>query len=306
MATSPLIRALCDAIILSHDAARPNNADPKEARLAEAARDVLVQTVLTHDPALAETLKFLMAEQAVNNAKLLQLLTQARPAPQATVTHAPPEKPTALPPHIREIILNEPDSGKSYLACMEELRRSGLTADYHLTEIINYNVEITDVLRILAEGRPASWWNYYMEEHQRDEMSRLQDILNPFQEIRLAFAGSGPYPITAFQLKETYPKAEVVCIDNDIFAYRLGQAVSKKAGMELSFEWAEAIEMDYRPFNVVFIAAMLRGKRELIEKILKESDALVIVRGKLDMTHERVVLFDGYPYSDGGVIQFKG
>jgi hypothetical protein len=69
--------------------------------------------------------------------------------------------------------------------------------------------------------------------------------------------------------------------------------------MDIATRLEDAIDVDYRAFNAVIIAAMVSGKRDLTKKILETSDAIVILRGRIDLEDERLIQF-GSTFRDDG------
>ena len=127
-------------------------------------------------------------------------------------------------------------------------------------------------------------------------------MLDSLPQIRLAFVGSGPYPITALLVAERYPGAQLItCVDNNVVAFLLGRAVIAALGLPIDSVFAEATDVDYGPFNVVVIAAMVRDKNDLVTQILCTSDAMVIARGTTHAAHERLIQMDAAFRDDGGM-----
>jgi hypothetical protein len=61
------------------------------------------------------------------------------------------------------------------------------------------------------------------------------------------------------------------------------------------------MDIDYAPFDVVLVAAMVNCKRELVQKILTTSDATILVRGAVDVDSKRVVEMDRSFRDDGSL-----
>ncbi len=202
-----------------------------------------------------------------------------------------------LPTKYREIILGGREPGEAYQKCMKALAAHGRRTDYGFTEAIVYATEVRYATEILAKGRPKRFWNFGDLEGGADE--RHYRILDRIEHLDIAFVGSGPYPVSAFLIKERYPTARITCIDNHIAAHILAEAVITRLGMDVATRLEDAIDVDYRPFNAVVVAAMVSGKRGLVEKILETSDAIVIVRGRTDLSHERLIQL-GSTFRDDG------
>lgn len=204
-----------------------------------------------------------------------------------------------LPPHYRDLLFSDLDPGDVYRRCVDQLRHDGLACDYELTEAIVYACEVRYALEVLRDGPPDSWWNF--GDPTGDAESRLWAVLDPLAPLRLAFVGSGPYPVTAVLVGRRYPDAEITCFDNNMAAHILGAAVLEAAGSPARAVFADAAEVDYEPFNAVLVAAMVTAKRSLVERILGMSDALVVVRSEVGVDHERVVAFPS-PFSEDGTL----
>lgn len=207
-----------------------------------------------------------------------------------------------LPEKYKEIILTEPDPGQIYRRCLAEMAKDKIESDYFLTETIVYATEFLYALQVLQSGKPSHWWNF--ADFRGDADQKLWAILTPILNLNVAFVGSGPYPVTAFQMREQYPQAQITCIDNHVAAYFIGKAVSEKSGMNVSFLFSEAMEVDYQPFNAVIVAAMVSGKSRLVKKILSSSKAVVIVRGKVDVFSDRVIQCSS-TFEENGAFSFS-
>lgn len=105
--------------------------------------------------------------------------------------------------------------------------------------------------------------------------------------------------MTALLVADRYPQAEITCVDNHVVACLLCRAVLDRLGRPVRTECLDALEVDYAPYNAVIVAAMVRGKRRLAEHILARSQALVVVRSRVGLAHERLVQFPS-PYDDDG------
>lgn len=202
-----------------------------------------------------------------------------------------------LPGRYRELLVSDLPPAEVYRRCVQLAQEDGSSGDYGLTEAVVYGCEVRLALEILRHGPPESWHNFGDPTgHAEDDLWRL---LDPLQPRRLAFVGSGPYPVTACLVSARYPGAELVCVDNNIVAHVLGEAVLEAASVPARFVFADAAELDYRGFDAVIVAAMVSGKRALVQRLLEETTALVVVRSKLDLEHPRVAAFPS-PFGDDG------
>jgi hypothetical protein len=205
----------------------------------------------------------------------------------------------SLPPRYRELILGDLEPGLAYRRSVEALAVDGLHADYGLTETIVYATEVRYALDVIRNGRPERLWNFGDLDGRSTD--RLWAVLDRVGDLRLAFAGSGPYPITALLAAERYPGAAVTCVDNNIVGHLLGQAVVERLGLGIECRFDEAIDVDYAPFTAVVVAAMVSGKAELVQHILDSSGALVVVRGDTGLQHDRLVEINARFRDDGSV-----
>jgi len=208
-----------------------------------------------------------------------------------------------LPTEYRDIIFGDLEPGEAYRRCLTQISEKGTTTDYNLTEIIAYGTEIRYAIDILRNGRPERFWNF--GDLRGDADARLFSILDKLPDLRIAFVGSGPYPVTALLIRERYPQAEIACIDNNIAAYLLSKAIFEKLQLNISCVFNEAMEIDYSVFNVVIVAAMVSGKSELAEMIINTSDAFVILRGTVTFDHPRLIQFGATFRDDGAIMGAK-
>lgn len=204
-----------------------------------------------------------------------------------------------LPTKYLDIVLSDLEPGKAYQKCMQELASDNREVDYGFTEAIVYATEVRYAVDALTKGRPDRFWNFGDLKGSADDWHF--SILDSIESPNIAFVGSGPYPVSAFILRERYPLAHITCIDNHIAAHILSTAVIKKLDLDITTCFTEAIEVDYSPFNAVVIAAMVSSRNELVQKILKNSSATVIVRGDVDVDHDRLHKFSSGFGDDGSV-----
>lgn len=206
----------------------------------------------------------------------------------------------SLPSKYRDLLLSDLEPGEMYRRCLGEIAADELSTDYSLTETIVYATELRYAIGVLTEGKPERLWNF--GDLDGRSTPRLWEVLDTIPQMRLAFAGSGPYPITALLAAERYGDARAItCIDNSIVGFLLGRAVVAALGLTIDTLFAEAIDVDYEPFNVVVVAAMVSGKQALVERILRTSKALIVVRGDAGVTDPRVVEINARFRDDGSV-----
>jgi hypothetical protein len=207
-----------------------------------------------------------------------------------------------IPEKYKQIILNEKDPAQIYRRCISDMAKEHLDCNYSLTEAIVYATEISYALAYLKQNqRPKSFLNF--ADLGGDAHKKLFSITDKIENLNIAFIGSGPFPVSAFQIRDQYPEARIVCVDNNIVAHLIGKALSEKFNMNIEFEWKDAIEVDYSAFNAVVVAAMINDKTELVDKILKTSKSTVIVRGAVEIQNPRVHPFLS-TFKDNGAITF--
>lgn len=210
-----------------------------------------------------------------------------------------------LPEKYLALLTGPLEPGEAYRRCMEELARDRLPADYRLTETIAHAVEIRYAIDVLTRPQPPRLWNFGDLVGGADEF--LYRLIDPLERRRIAFAGSGAYPVTALLLRRRYPDATLTCIDNHVGAYLLGRAVVEKLAARIDCRLADALDVDYGPFDYVVVAAMVGDKKRLAEMILSTSQARIFLRGRVDLVHERLVQadsgFDDMGRADPGALR---
>jgi hypothetical protein len=206
----------------------------------------------------------------------------------------------SLPPKYRDLLLSDTEPGELYRHCLAELAADGLSADYTLTETIVYTTEVRYALDAIRNGRPERLWNF--GDLDGRSTGAMFEVLDTVVDLGLAFVGSGPYPITALLAAERYPRARsITCIDNHIVGHLLGQACVDAIGVDVECQFAEAVEVDYSPFNAVVVAAMVSGKSQVIERILATSDARLVVRGDAGIQNPRITEIKAAFRNDGSM-----
>lgn len=206
----------------------------------------------------------------------------------------------SLPPKYRELLLSDTEPGELYRRCLTELAADGLSADYALTETIVYATEVRYALDAIRNGRPERLWNF--GDLDGRSTAAMFDVLDTVADLGLAFVGGGPYPITALLAAERYPDARsITCIDNHIVGHLLGQACVDAIAVNVECRFAEAVEVDYAPFNAVVVAAMVSGKSQVIERILATSNARLVVRGDAGIQHPRITEIKSAFRDDGSM-----
>jgi hypothetical protein len=117
------------------------------------------------------------------------------------------------------------------------------------TQEIVYGCEIQFALRALTEGKLDRLYNFGDLDGRGSRL--MWSVLDPRPSSRVCFLGAGPFPVTALLLRQRYPQARVTCL-------------------------------------VIVMAAMVGDRHTLVEKLLRETRAELVVRGSLSFTDPRV------------------
>lgn len=104
---------------------------------------------------------------------------------------------------------------------------------------------------------------------------------------RLAFAGSGPLPLTAVELHQVDPDLEITCVDRDPTALDRGartvQALCRDPS-RLQFRQADVSGLDYGRYDAVVVAALVgltgTDKHDLLRSVVRtvRPDAVLAAR----------------------------
>lgn len=134
----------------------------------------------------------------------------------------------------------------------------------------------------IAAGR-AHYHDYpYMPRYRallESEQNHLQAITKPTAE-NFCFVGSGPMPISAFELKKTWPNVAMHGIEMDADAIALAKQVSARSGVDVAYTQSRAEEADFSAFDVVFIASMTVNKKAVLAQIANtaKNGTLIAIR----------------------------
>lgn len=118
---------------------------------------------------------------------------------------------------------------------------------------------------------------YYQQYYQItvNEKSFI-DTHNPNAK-NIAFIGSGPLPMTAIILKHL-KDYNLDLIDKDSKAIALSQEMCKNLYPDINFICGDAMENNYKKYDIVFVASMVTNKIKLIEKLYNDRVKHIIVR----------------------------
>lgn len=95
---------------------------------------------------------------------------------------------------------------------------------------------------------------------------------------RVAFVGSGPFPETALSLMQAFG-CSLTCIDNNPEAVVLSSRLLKGGGVNdrVSVFFQNAVDYSFAGYTHVWIAALARPKREILERVCATADQDVTV-----------------------------
>lgn len=134
----------------------------------------------------------------------------------------------------------------------------------------------------IAQGR-AHYTQYpYMERYHallQSEQNHLCNIVHPESQA-FCFIGSGPMPISAFELKRSYPNVTMHGVEMDADAIALAQQVSARSGVDVHYTQSLAEEADFAQFDVIFVASMTINKKAVLAQIAKtaKNGTIIAVR----------------------------
>lgn len=115
----------------------------------------------------------------------------------------------------------------------------------------------------LKDFRSAKW---YEEAHEFEIRA-----LAPHAPRNLLIVGAGPFPTTAISFLRANPHATVTCIDNNIEACELGNAVARVCQCtDLEIRHADALDMtDFHTYDCVIVGTVVgildADKRRIVE-----------------------------------------
>ncbi|PWV99344.1 nicotianamine synthase-like protein [Paenibacillus cellulosilyticus] len=125
-------------------------------------------------------------------------------------------------------------------------------------------------------------WNVY-----RALVSQELAMLRPFipeerqaEKSPIVFVGSGPLPISPIIL-HLFGDVEVICLEMNAVAYEASCSLLAHFGLQnkVSVVLVNGADYDYSPYSYIFMASLVRNKREVLERIRRTSaNPLVAVR----------------------------
>lgn len=191
-----------------------------------------------------------------------------------------------VPQFCLDLLLSDLEPGEAYRQCLEWVEAENPAEAKQLTQDVVYGCEVRYALEVLREGRPERLYNFGDLDGRGTPL--LWKVLDPLPDRKVAFVGAGPYPVTAFLVKERFPDSELCCLDNHLVSFLLGRAVCERMAPELEYQFGDAHQFNYQPFDAVVVAAMVNQREKLARQILETSDAQLLVRGDLEFTHPRL------------------
>ena len=107
---------------------------------------------------------------------------------------------------------------------------------------------------------------------------------------RVAMIGCGPFPMTALHIINQYPNIHIDAMDIDLIAIRAAQQVIDRCSLNkhIALHHKNGIAHDYQATNIVYIANLVRPKREVLQRIHAtcSPNTLVILRDPTEMGKE--------------------
>jgi hypothetical protein len=99
-------------------------------------------------------------------------------------------------------------------------------------------------------------------------------------EKSICFIGSGPMPITAFELKTKHPSVFLTCIEMETQAIALSEKICVRSGFSIHHIQDQAENTDYSDYDIIFVASMTINKKQVFERIAATAKpgALIAIR----------------------------
>ena len=99
------------------------------------------------------------------------------------------------------------------------------------------------------------------------------------QDSKVCFVGSGPLPLSAMALRQTPGIASVKAVDWNEEARQLGQTFARHFQADIDFSTENAAAIDYSPYDLIFIASLVEGKKTILPRIAATArNAVVVIR----------------------------
>ncbi len=191
-----------------------------------------------------------------------------------------------VPQPYLDLLLSGQEPGQIYRQCLQRMQADGADAPTHATQEIVYGCEVNYAIQVLTQGGPDRLYNFGDLDGRGTPL--IRNVVDPLESRRVLFLGAGPYPVTAFLIRERYPDSQVTCVDNDLVSFLLGSAVGKKMDPSILFRLGEAHDYDCSGFDLVVVAAMVNDRENLARRLVETTEAELIVRGDLELQHPRL------------------
>lgn len=170
-----------------------------------------------------------------------------------------------------------------------QLTRQQLREVYDICAVGESSLEMYWAKKIQASENPvAELLNFpYLDNYLKlsgQELALFVKYLPKSGERKLAYIGSGPLPLTAICYERHGLFTEVMGIDSDQNALATSRYLCTRLGSGVSFLRADAMEVDYSGFSVIFVAALVgmtnNEKQRILQNIQKTAKpgTLVAVR----------------------------
>lgn len=149
-----------------------------------------------------------------------------------------------------------------------------LTAGFYQYAVAEEDAEIQRIKRLQLDSPVA--YSDIMTEKTSPTYNRVRDIFNwlDFANCRrFVMIGCGQLPISALHVSDRTEVADIVCIDirHDAVA-DVGYIASKLGRVNLSAEVSDGQSFDYAGTQIVYIANMVRGKDDVVARVLQTAD----------------------------------
>jgi len=125
-------------------------------------------------------------------------------------------------------------------------------------------------------------WNIYktLVGQELSLLSQYKRSDEDAERLPMIFVGSGPMPLSSILLHQL-SEAKVTCLEMNDVAYDASSSLIQHLGLEDKVEvvLGNGAEFDYSSYRQIFVASLVRNKREVLQQIMNTStNPLVAVR----------------------------
>ena len=106
--------------------------------------------------------------------------------------------------------------------------------------------------------------------------NELIESLN-IKDPKIVFIGSGPLPISSIILKKN-KNYDITLIDKDKDALEVSKKLCDKLELKFNFIHCDAINGDYKNYDIIFIASMVTPKLDLVKKLYDDKLKYILIR----------------------------